>query len=306
MTRLVSILALWTVGLCATTACSHAPPDPPADAAYRAEIAEWQRKHAIGMKRDWGSLIGLFWLQEGRNTFGSDPGNAIVLPRDRAPAHAGVFELTAGKVTVRTEPRAGFTLNGVSPGAGKPIEAALAPDTSEKPDVLKAGTLTLTVLDREGRFAIRGSDSESPLLASFPELKFFPVRERYKVRGKLVRSAQPIKITFPSVNMANGQKESSPGYVEFELEGKQLRLLPTVEGERLFFVFKDLTGERHQTYPAARFLYATPDASGEMVLDFNRSYNPPCAFTAYATCPLATPENTLPVAIEAGEMFSGH
>jgi uncharacterized protein (DUF1684 family) len=97
----------------------------------------------------------------------------------------------------------------------------------------------------------------------------------------------------------------SPGVVEFELQGKKLQLTPVYETpkeDELFYIFKDATSGK-TTYGAGRFVYsALPDKDGMVVLDFNRAYSPPCAFTDFATCPLPPAQNRLEAAIEAGEL----
>ncbi|MGE0406187.1 MAG: DUF1684 domain-containing protein [Candidatus Korobacteraceae bacterium] len=292
MMRLLAAILLFTLA-----ACNRTPADPPADPAYRAEVEAWQKRHTEGMKRDWGTLAGLFWLAEGENPFGSDPGNHIVLPK-KAPAKAGVFTLGGSTVTAKLLPGPNFTLD------GKPVkEATLKPDTAEKPDVLELGTLSVTVLDREGRYGIRVRDTDGPEVAKFQDLKYFPIQERYRVRGRLVRSPEPMKITVPAENMKT-QTLDVPGYVEFTLLGRDLRLYPSLVGKRLFFIFKDETSKTKLTYPAARYMYSDLGQNDEVVVDFNQSYSPPCAFTPYATCPLAPEQNVLPVAIEAGEIYT--
>lgn len=92
-----------------------------------------------------------------------------------------------------------------------------------------------------------------------------------------------------------------PGFAEFHLDGVTVRLEPVLEGEELFFIFKDLTSGR-ETYPPGRFLYAALPKNGSVVLDFNKAYNPPCAFTPYATCPLPPKPNHIAVPIRAGEL----
>jgi uncharacterized protein (DUF1684 family) len=292
MKRLAIIFAVLIV-----VACSRRPEEPPPDPAYRAEIEAWQKRHTEGMRRDWGTLAGLFWLSPGENAFGSDPANAVILQSSKVPPKAGVFVLEGNTVTVKIRPGVNFTLK------GKPVrEAKLATDIKDEPDILELGSLSMWVIEREGRYGIRVRDSAGPQVAKFPELVYFPIRERFRVRGRLVRSPQPMKITVPAENMGT-QTLQVPGYVEFTLEGKKLRLYPSLEGKRLFYIFKDRTSESHQTYPAARYLYSDIGPNDEVILDFNRAYSPPCAFTPYATCPLTPEQNVLPVAIEAGEMY---
>jgi uncharacterized protein (DUF1684 family) len=92
------------------------------------------------------------------------------------------------------------------------------------------------------------------------------------------------------------------------LHGQDLRLYPVLEepgAKELFFIFRDQTSGK-ETYGAGRFLYSALPREGTVVLDFNKAYNPPCAFTPYATCPLPPKENRLAVRVEAGEKKYGH
>ncbi len=278
-------------------ACSHTPSEPPPDPAYRAQIRAWQKYHQEGMKRDWGTLAGLFWLSPGDNLFGSDPENTVTLPYPGIPAQAGVFTVKGKTVTVSVSPDVNFTLK------GKPVrKATLTSDINDDPDILQRGTLSMWVIEREGRYGIRVRDTDGPQVAAFPKLVYFPIQERFRVHGRLVRSAKPRKISVAAENMGT-QTLEIPGYVEFTLEGKQLRLYPTTEGKLLFYIFKDQTSDSHETYPAGRYLTSEIGPHDDVILDFNRAYNPPCAFTPYATCPLTPEQNVLPIAIKAGEMY---
>ncbi|HTX35672.1 MAG TPA: DUF1684 domain-containing protein [Bryobacteraceae bacterium] len=254
--------------------------------AYQSEIAAWhaQREAALKAENGWLSLAGLFWLHEGANPFGMDGSNQIVLPD--GPPKAGVFDLHQGKVTVTT--------NGST--------RALVPDSA---DVVKAGRLNLFVIQRGGRFGIRLKDPQSQARREFHGIQSFPASEAWRVTAKFVPEARKI----PILNVL-GQTEpsDSPGYAEFRLAGRELRLRPIIEepGDRqLFFIFRDQTSGK-ETYGAGRFLYTDLPKEGQVVLDFNKAYNPPCAFTPYATCPLPPPENRLAIRIEAGEKKYGH
>ena len=122
--------------------------------------------------------------------------------------------------------------------------------------------------------------------------------------GWWLKVAKPKKLPITNI-LGMTQDEASPGYAEFRIKGQTLRLEPIVDDGQLFFMFKDATTGK-ATYPAGRFLYAPIPKDAEVVLDFNQSHNPPCAFTAFATCPLPPRQNTLPVAIEAGEKNYGN
>jgi uncharacterized protein (DUF1684 family) len=90
--------------------------------------------------------------------------------------------------------------------------------------------------------------------------------------------------------------------VAFEIDGHTHRVMPLVEREsdRLYLLFTDPTN-RDETYGGGRFLYSPMPEGGVVTLDFNQAFNPPCALTPYATCPLPPAENHLSVRIEAGE-----
>lgn len=249
--------------------------------AYQTEIAQWRLQREENLKREggWLSVAGLFWLHEGANTFGKDTRSEIVLPD--GPAKAGVFELHDGKVTVKMD------------GAAR----ELWPDSL---DVAKVGRLSLFVIKRSDKYGIRLKDPESEYRREFKGIEYYPAKPEYQVTAKWV--AAPVKI--PILNML-GQTESmdSPGYAVFRLSGHEYRLRPyleTADAKELFYVFRDRTSVR-ETYGAGRFLYSAMPADGRVVLDFNKAYNPPCAFTPYATCPLPPPENRLAARIEAGE-----
>ena len=248
---------------------------------YEAEIAEWrkQREERLKAEGGWLSLAGLFWLHDGVNRFGKDQGNEIVLPD--GPAHAGSFELHGGKVTV--------TLDGKT--------RPLAPDSD---DAAKVGRLSLFVIKRGDKYGIRVKDPESEYRRNYHGIEHFPVSDTYRVTARWV--AEPRKI--PILNILGQTEESdNPGYAVFRLGGKEMRLYPIIEepgAKELFYIFRDLTTGK-ETYPAGRFFYSEFPKNGKVVLDFNKAYNPPCAFTPYATCPLPPKENHLAVRVEAGE-----
>jgi uncharacterized protein (DUF1684 family) len=268
---------------------------------YHDEIRRWQADRERRLKADdgWLTVAGLFWLKEGKNRFGAEASNDIVLPAGSAPARAGVFEFRGGETRVRMEDGVSATVD------GKPArEALLRPDTARAPDIVAIGDLQMTLIKRGDRYGIRLRDRNSSLRREFSGLRFFPVKDSYRVVARF--TAAPSKI--PVSNII-GQTEplNSPGYVQFKLEGQDLKLTPVFEtdgAKELFFMFRDLTSGK-QTYGAGRFLYSGLPKNGRVVLDFNKAYNPPCAFTPYATCPLPPKSNRLPVRIEAGELAYG-
>ncbi len=275
-----------------------------ADEAYRAEIQAWRQRREASLQADggWLSVAGLFWLKEGANRFGTDPKGDIVLPAGSAPARAGVFDFAGGRTTVTFEKDVQATLG------GRPVtHADLRSDGSGSPDVVTLGRLTMYVIQRGARYGIRLKDRESPLRKEFTGLRWYDVKEDYRVAARYVTYPEPKLVTVPNV-LGQSEPMSSPGYAVFEREGGEVRLegvLEEKDARQLFFIIRDRTSGK-ETYPAGRFLYADLPKDGRIVLDFNKAYNPPCAFTPYATCPLPPPQNWMPLRIEAGELDYGH
>lgn len=269
--------------------------------SYKTEIEQWRHEREARLKADdgWLTVAGLFWLKEGENTVGTDPSNSVVLPKGSAPAAVGVFYFQNSQTQFQAAPGVQILLN------GKPATSAtLKPDTSDAPDTIQVKDLTMFVIKRGQRFGIRLKDKNSEMRKAFTGLKFFPPDERYRVRAKFVPSIPPKMIPVPNI-LGETEEEASPGYVEFTLNGHACKLDPVIEDDTLFFIFKDLTSGK-ETYPPGRFLNTPMPENGEVTLDFNKAYNPPCAFTPYATCPLPPKQNQLAIRIEAGELRYGH
>jgi len=280
---------------------------PPVSASYRAEVERWRAERLAALTKDdgWLTLAGLFWLKAGDNRFGAAPGNEIVLRGHGVPALAGSFELTPdGSVIAHVRPEAGVTL------AGQPVPARpLRSDHDGKPDVLEVGSVRFYLINRSGKLAVRVKDRESPVRTGFKGLTYFPINPAFRVQGTLEPYATPREVTV-ATEQGPAQRMLVTGLVRFRLAGRDLALEPFLsspDDQEFEFVFRDATAGR-QTYGAGRFLDLPVPARGSrsVVLDFNYAYNPPCAFTPYATCPLPPRQNELPVAIEAGEKFSGH
>ncbi len=278
-----------------------------AEQPYRGEIRRWRDDRELRLRADggWLTVVGLFWLKEGRNSLGSDGSCDVVLPPGSAPAVAGDFTLGKGRVVVTIA--AGVAGRVASQPVTGPVE--LRPDSSGSPDVLELGRLSLHVIERGGRLGIRLKDRESPLRQAFTGLTWFAIDERYRVRARFVPYDSPKQIKVPNV-LGQVTPMPSPGRAEFTIDGRALQLdgvLEEPDATELFFIFRDETAG-HETYGAGRFLYADLPKDGTLILDFNKAYNPPCAFTPFATCPLPPPQNRLPARIEAGERKygSGH
>ena len=269
-------------------------------AAYQAEIEGWRRRmeESLRADRSWLTLAGLFWLNDGMNRFGSDPANEIVLPDASAPAHAGSLAVRAGAVTLQAEASAGLAVN------GQPATTArLRTDADLAPDLITLGDLTMLVIQRGERQALRLWDRRSPARAAFTGRRWYPVREAYCLPAGFTMYDNPQRLPVPNI-LGEIEQRHSPGFASFTLDGSEWRLDAVTEGDELFFIFRDQTAG-DTTYPAGRFLKAAFPQNGQITLDFNRAYSPPCAFTAFATCPLPPPANHLPLRIEAGELYEG-
>ncbi|QBZ97537.1 DUF1684 domain-containing protein [Flavobacterium sangjuense] len=268
---------------------------------YKKEIDTWHKKREEKLKAEngWLNLAGLYWLKEGKNTFGSSDKNQIQFPEGTIDDFAGYFERIGTTVKIVVNKEVLINLN------GKPIDEAIVfhPD-SIKPLALSHKDLRWTIIKREDRIGIRLRNLKSPLLESFHGVERFPVDANWKIEATLVKTDQPIEIPITNV-LGQTTKEKSSGKLVFTVNNEKCSLDVLDEEDGFFILFGDETNG-DQTYPAGRFLSASkPDKNGKVILDFNKATNPPCAFTAYATCPLPPIQNRLPVAIKAGEKVFG-
>ena len=195
---------------------------------------------------------------------------------------------------------------------GSQAQAAKIDTDGPNPTTLKAGTLTLLVIHRGDRYALRIKDSQAPTRVNFHGLHWYAPDPRYRIEAKWIPFSPPHEESIPTI-IGTTLKLPVPGVAEFTLDGQTIRLEPVIEepgDKQLFFILRDTTSKT-TTYGAARFLYTDFPASGldkpgTLVLDFNRLQNPPCAYTPYATCPLPPPQNKLAVALPVGEQRYSH
>lgn len=274
------------------------------DAQFLAEDAAWraQRKEDLLKPDGWTSLIGLHWLELKAHYLGSSPGSGIRLAM--GPAKMGLLQQNEVRLFFTPERGTVLTLD------GKPLQGRveLGSDHDEAPSVIgfDEGKGVLTVIQRGERRALRVKHAEAPTRLQFTGLDYWPADASWKIEGKFV--PHPAGKTIPIVDIVGTSTDTpNPGAVEFVRDGKTLRVEALQGGDNtLFVVLADRTSG-HGSYPAGRFLDApAPDAQGRVVLDFNRAYNPPCAFTSFATCPLPPSENRLDLAITAGEKTYNH
>jgi uncharacterized protein (DUF1684 family) len=292
--QIVALLAI-AVPLVAAPADKSSPASVP-DAAYLQSYDKWKTELVDDLKQNWLSLAGLFWLKPGQNSFGSDATNAIVFPK--GPAHAGVFELQGADVTVKFSPDAHATIDGKVVTTVK-----LQPDTSGKPTVVELGSLRIKAIVRGQRIGIRLKDLGSDQAKNYRGPVFFPLDLSYRVRATWIPAEGKKTVDVPNV-LGDVTPTPVAGTVMFKINGQEVQLtdLGGDPSKGLSFVFNDLSSKT-DTYPGGRFLETDPVVNRSVLIDFNRAYNPPCAVTPYATCPLAPKENRLAVGIPAGEKY---
>ena len=288
-------------------ACERGPAKPTPEqaaqaareaAAYAQAQQTWRAQRLADLTKPdgWASLIGLHWLDLGVHRVGSDTDNGI--RTTMGPEHLGVFSVRGKQV--------GFVPDAVVMVDGKPLRGASALRVDSDPQgpsklVFDGGKGLATVIERGGRLALRVKHADADTRVHFTGIEYWTGGRDWQVPAKFI--AHPAGKTLPIANIIGTTDNiPNPGVVEFARGGKAYRLEALDEGGgTLFLVFADRTSG-HGSYGAGRFLDAPmPDAQGRVVLDFNQSYNPPCAFTPFATCPLPPPENRLDLAIEAGE-----
>lgn len=293
--RVLAISAL----ACSTALSAAAQTTPATAMSYAAEIQDWraQRVSRLTSESGWLTLVGLYWFQPGENTFGRASDNALVLDHAALAAHAGTFLLDKAAVRFTAATDANVTNNGQVV-----TSIAMAPDTSGEPTILASGTLRFFVIERVGHTGLRVRDAASPLRTQFKGLDYFPIDEHWVFHAQF-HPYDPVK-QVPIVNVLGMvDNMAAPGYLTFTRGGHEWRLdalLEDPQANELFIMFADATSGR-ETYGAGRFMYLPLPKSGEVPLDFNKAYNPPCAFNEFATCPLPPQQNRLALKVQAGE-----
>jgi uncharacterized protein (DUF1684 family) len=292
---------LLTTVACILSACDPTPPLPQIDPTEHAAAVEtWHagRIETLTRPDGWLALVALHWLDEGTTTFGADPASDLALTGTGLPAHIGTFTREGRAVRFDAEPGVRVT------AADSPISSIILRTDSTAADItLHHATLQWLVIARDGRLAVRVRDAASPVRTGFNGIDMFPVDVAWHVPARFIHRDPPDTIQVPSI-LGSINATPSPGIVEFEHRGRTYRLALWKDSDDLanfFTAFADSTNGA-TTYGGGRFLWVNaPDAEGRTFVDFNRSYNPPCVFTDYATCPLPPRQNRLPFPIEAGE-----
>jgi uncharacterized protein (DUF1684 family) len=275
---------------------------PAQDHQYQKEIDKWYNERIQSLKAEngWLNLAGLFWLEEGKNSFGTGRQNNIVFPEGSITEQAGYFERSGNIVTFYASANTKVLVNGK-----ETKQAVVFNADSTKNPVLSYGNLKWNFIKRDDKIGLRLRDLKSPVLTHFKGIERFPVKNSWKAEATVQKKASATVAITNVLGQTNEQK--TPGTLVFTVEGKEYRLDPIEEGDHLLVVFGDATSGE-ETYPAGRFIIVDkPGPDGKTVIDFNKAYNPPCAFSPYATCPLPPKQNILPIPVTAGEKtWEGH
>lgn len=272
-----------------------------AAAVHRRGVLEWREARLARLQAPdgWLSLVGLHWLKRGNSYVGSGATKGVRLAV--GPEELGLLSVERdGTVRFRaTAP--GVTIDGKPATSASVVLRSDADEGGATVVGFNQGDASFILLKRGPNYALRVRDALAPTRTNFPGLDYFEIDPAFRFDARF--EPHPEGSTIGIVNVLGIEEQmANPGAVVFEKEGREFRLEAVDEGDgRLFLIFADRTSG-HETYAAARFLYADPPgASGRTVVDFNRAYNPPCAFTDYSTCPLPPPSNRLDLRIEAGE-----
>jgi uncharacterized protein (DUF1684 family) len=301
MRRLLPLLSL------ILTACDREPPPLPQISAdvHRDSISAWQasRQRAIYGPTGWATVLGLWWVEPGEITIGSDSSNRVILPRDHSPARVGSVFITKDSSWFVAAKGVKATLD------SQPVTAVrLHSDLEPKATIIRSGSLMIHYLVREDRgvfkHALRIKDTASVARQHAEPFRYFATDIKWRVPAQFVKSPTPDSLNIISV-LGTETRMSHEGDVHFSIDGTKYSLAvirePEDHGKDLFLMFTDSTS-RKESYPATRYLWVSPpDSLGRTVLDFNKAYNPPCAFTKFATCPFPPKGNHIPVRVEGGE-----
>lgn len=273
-------------------------------ATVKSDIESFRAKHDESLRKNWLTLVGLDWLKNDENRVGSAPGSAVHLPTS-APGHLAKITKTGEKekssVSIEFIETKNVLIDGKPAKGSTKYEMKADTTANTKPTKVNIDSVEFLLIERSGALGIRIRDQNNVALKTFAGARWYPTENAFKIDAKYVRFREPRTVKYQDV-LNNTHEEKINGHVEFAVDGQKVTLLPVSENNGLEFIFRDATSGK-DSYGAARYLStAKPDDHGKVLLDFNKAVNPPCAYTSFATCPLAPAENNLRVAIRAGEM----
>lgn len=270
-------------------------------AFYTASIKHFDtlRINALTDKNGWLNLAGLYWLKPGNNTFGSDATNKLVFKHKNMPAVLGKFKVAGTRVSFEFDKAVTKFSNGYSE------EMVLFDATSKTDTSIVFNQFMWSIIIREDKIGVRFRDLKNPALTAFKGNKRFAIDESWNIPAKLL-PPNPSGLFITNV-LGQTTAQDYAGKISFKYQGKNYVLDAINEGPSdLFIVFGDATNGIN-TYHTGRFMYVPrPDKNGNTFIDFNKAFNPPCAYTPFATCPIPPPQNKLPFKVTAGELSTKH
>jgi len=287
----------------ALLASAHAA--PVTDPAYGEDLAKWRAKADASLTRErgWLSIVSRDELAPGTYRIGSAPDNQVVLPKALAPAHLGT--ITVGGDKARLVLDKGNTMRTVvKDDDAEEFTARDLVTGASRLEWVTSGRLSLQFVKREdGKIVVRAADRESPRRKTFAGRLWYEPKADFKVSAKFVPTTQGATIPIANVR-GEISYEKVAGTLEFTVNGQKMSFDALDDEGALFIIFRDATSNS-TTYPPGRFLVVEKPKDGTWVVDFNKAYNPPCAFSAYTTCPLPPPQNWLKGEVSAGEKYAG-
>ncbi|MDA3822158.1 MAG: DUF1684 domain-containing protein [Bacteroidales bacterium] len=264
--------------------------------SYISDYEAWQHTRLERLKAEngWLNLAGLLWLEEGENTIGSDQSNSVVFPKN-FPPYAGKIILKDGVTTLIPIEEAKILVDSILAP-----EMKLNHDQEKNTTLMELGQFRWFVIKRGDKYAIRLRDLEHPRIAALDHIPSYPFDKNWVVEAEYITFDSVRTIEVPTAIEGFTEFYKVPGELVFKVKGKKQTLLPFKSGKGFFLIVGDATNGM-ETYGAGRFLYIEKVDGNKVIIDFNRAYNPPCAFSPFATCPLPPVENLLDIEIEAGE-----
>jgi uncharacterized protein (DUF1684 family) len=274
-----------------------------AQSNYKQEIDSWhvKRMESLKSKNGWLNLAGLFWLKEGLNSVGTQQDNDIVFPPNAASSHLCKLILNHNVVSLLSSDLDSIFSNGTLLKGSHVVF-----NESENIEVeLQHKHLFFFIIKRGNKYAVRLRNLDSENVKTFKGVERFDVDEKWKLKAR-VEQPQPNQTVDVIDVLGNTTTTAIGAILHFNMNGKEYSLIGTKEEQKLFVVFADNTAGI-TTYGSGRFIYVDfPENSKEVIIDFNKAYNPPCAFTSFATCPLPLKQNFLNLDITAGEKNYGN
>jgi len=264
---------------------------------YFEDLTSWKqnRDERLRSPTGWVNLVGLYWLKEGENTFGSNEDNDVVFP-EYAHGNIGTITLTDSILSYE---------------ASAEVDVIVDSTIQAKAVVYDAGNEIFRpmqweryrwfIIERSGNYGIRLRDLESEYMYEPMNISYYEWSEEWRVNATYREFEEPLTLSIDNI-VGYSFDEEFEGEFVFEIDGEMYSLLPSLGEESSFIMFADVTSG-DETYGAGRYLVAgLPDENNKVIIDFNKAYNPPCAFTDFATCPLPPMANILGIPVRAGEM----